>query len=89
MIGYLADEVGNDGTAGLQGAYVSQEIVTQGKGGAGLFIVASGSAQAFHVRPDGSKALVNILEPTDFFGELALLSEGPRTATVVATEPTR
>ena len=66
-----------------------QEIVTQGKGGAGLFIVASGSAQAIHMRPDGTKAMVNVFESTDFFGELALLSEGPRTATVIATEPTQ
>jgi cobalt-zinc-cadmium efflux system outer membrane protein len=30
-IGYIADEVGNDGAAGLQGGGLSQEIVTRGK----------------------------------------------------------
>jgi cobalt-zinc-cadmium efflux system outer membrane protein len=30
-IGYIADEVGNDGSAGLQGGGLSQEIVTRGK----------------------------------------------------------
>lgn len=28
---YIADEIGNDGTAGLQGAGISQEVVTAGK----------------------------------------------------------
>jgi cobalt-zinc-cadmium efflux system outer membrane protein len=30
-IGYMADEVGNEGTAGMQGGYVMQEFVTAGK----------------------------------------------------------
>jgi CRP-like cAMP-binding protein len=64
------------------------EIVTQGKSGVGLFVVASGAAEAVHVRADGTRAVVNVFGSTDFFGELALLTEGPRTASVVATEPT-
>jgi CRP/FNR family cyclic AMP-dependent transcriptional regulator len=64
------------------------EIVTQGRGGAGLFIVLSGAAEAVRVRRDGSRAVVNAFEPTDFFGELALLDDEPRTATVIALEPT-
>ena len=66
-----------------------QDIVTQGKGGAGLFIIMSGKAEAIRVRSDGSQAVVNIFVRTDFFGELALLHDGPRTASVVATEPTQ
>jgi CRP-like cAMP-binding protein len=66
-----------------------QDIVTQGKGGAGLFILASGAAEAVRVRTDGSKAVVNTFGSTDFFGELALLDDEPRTASVVATEPTQ
>jgi len=65
------------------------DIVTQGKGGAGLFIVVSGAADVIRVRTDGTKALVNQFGPTDFFGELALLDDEPRTASVVATEETK
>lgn len=65
-----------------------QDIVTQGKGGAGLFILVSGAAEAIRVRSDGSKAVVNTFGPTDFFGELALLDDQPRTASVVTTEET-
>jgi CRP/FNR family cyclic AMP-dependent transcriptional regulator len=66
-----------------------QDIVTQGKGGAGLFIIVSGAAEAIRVRADGSKAVVNTFGPTDFFGELALLDDEPRTASVVTTEDTQ
>lgn len=66
-----------------------QDIVTQGESGVGLFVIASGEAEVIHVRTDGSRAVVNVLGETDYFGELALLTEGPRTASVVATEPTQ
>lgn len=67
---------------------VGDEIVTQGRGGAGLFILLSGAADAVRVRRDGSKAVVNTFGPTDFFGELALLDDEPRTASVIAKEKT-
>ncbi len=63
-------------------------IVPQGRDGYGFFVVASGAAKAVRQRSDGSETVVNTFGPSDFFGELALLDDGPRTATVVATEPT-
>jgi CRP-like cAMP-binding protein len=65
-----------------------QVIVTQGKGGEGMFIIVAGRAEAIRERVDGTKVVVNTFGPTDFFGELALLDEGARTASVVATEDT-
>ena len=64
------------------------DIVTQGKGGAGLFVVVSGRAEVIRVRTDGTKAVLNVFGSTDFFGELALLDDAPRTASVVCTEET-
>lgn len=63
-------------------------IVTQGKGGEGFFIVVSGNADVIRQRGDGEKVKVNAFGPADFFGELALLDDGPRTASVIATEST-
>lgn len=63
-------------------------IVTQGTGGEGFFVVVAGKAEAVRQRTDGSSAVVNAFGPMDFFGELALLDDGLRTASVVAQEPT-
>lgn len=63
-------------------------IVEQGQGGEGFFIIVSGKAEATRERVDGTKVVVNNFGPTDYFGELALLDEGERTATVMATEDT-
>lgn len=63
-----------------------EEIVTQGERGEGLFIIVSGKAEAVRERPDGDKVVVSTFGPTGFFGELALLNEGTRTASVLARE---
>lgn len=63
-------------------------IVPQGRDGYGFFIIASGKAEAVREKADGSTAVVNTFGPGDFFGELALLDNGPRTASVIATERT-
>jgi CRP/FNR family cyclic AMP-dependent transcriptional regulator len=64
------------------------EIVTQGKGGEGFFLIVTGKAQAIRTRLDGEQVVVNEFGPGDFFGELALLDDGPRTATILANEDT-
>ncbi len=72
----------------VSGNVCGEIIVPQGRDGYGFFVVASGAAKAVRQRSDGSETVVNTFGPSDFFGELALLDDGPRTATVVATEPT-
>lgn len=66
-----------------------ETIVTQGTIGIGLFVVENGKAEAIREYPNGDKHVVNTFGPTDFFGELSLLDEEPRTASVIATEPTQ
>ena len=63
-----------------------ETIVTQGTLGIGLFIIEKGKVEAVREHNDGSKSVVNQLGATDFFGELSLLDEAPRTAHVIAVE---
>ena len=65
-----------------------EEIVRQGDAGIGLYVILSGEAKAVHARPDGEEVVVNTFGITDFFGELAMLSEEPRTASVIAETET-
>ncbi len=65
-----------------------KEIVTQGQGGEGFFVIVSGKAEAIRVRSDGEQVVVNAFGPASFFGEMALLDKGIRTATVTTIEPT-
>lgn len=66
-------------------------IVKQGDSGMALYIVLSGSARVER-SPDESDggAAVEIaqLEPAGFFGEMGLIEDVPRSATVVAVGPT-
>jgi putative peptide zinc metalloprotease protein len=60
------------------------EVVRQGEPGDRLYVVAAGT---FEVIQDGSQA--RRITPGDYFGELALLNDAPRNATVVALESAR
>jgi CRP/FNR family transcriptional regulator, cyclic AMP receptor protein len=63
-------------------------IVAQGKIGIGLFIIETGRVEVLKERVDGTKVMLEVLGSNQFFGELSLLDEEPRTASVVAVEPT-
>src|ERR671927_1588089 len=57
-----------------------QELTAEGSGGAGFFVIESGSAK---VTVDGAER--GTLGAGDYFGEIALIDGGTRTATVTAT----
>jgi CRP-like cAMP-binding protein len=59
-------------------------IVRQGENGETLFVLLEGRARVVR----GGRAVAR-LRPGDFFGELAVLDDRPRTASVVADSPVR
>lgn len=59
-------------------------IVRRGDPGDGMYIVREGAVQVPVVDGTGERRLTAYLGPGDFFGEMALLTGGPRAADVVA-----
>jgi CRP-like cAMP-binding protein len=57
-----------------------KELTAEGGGGAGFFVIESGTAK---VTIDGEER--RTLGPRDYFGEIALIDGGLRTATITAT----
>jgi CRP-like cAMP-binding protein len=75
QIAQIADEIDlKEGT----------EMTREGSPGREFFVLLEGTAE---VERGGEK--VNALGPGEFFGEIALISEEPRTATVRASSPVR
>jgi len=63
-----------------------QRTINQGDTGDFLFVIESGKLDCFIKKPDGSEACVKTCESGDVFGELALLYNCPRAASVVAKD---
>ena len=61
-------------------------IFHEGDPGEALHLVDSGHVALRVTTPAGDVGLVRIVAAGDFFGELALLSDGPRSATALAIE---
>ena len=59
-------------------------IVRKGEAGVGFYLMAEGTVE---VRSDGK--VLSTLGPGQFFGEMALLDGQPRSADVVALEPSK
>ena len=55
-------------------------VFSQGDPGDALYGVASGRIRISASGPDGREIFLNIMEPGDSFGEIALLDGAPRTA---------
>uniref|UniRef100_A0A8B9HC02 cAMP-dependent protein kinase type I-alpha regulatory subunit n=1 Tax=Astyanax mexicanus TaxID=7994 RepID=A0A8B9HC02_ASTMX len=65
-----------------------QKIVVQGQPGDEFFIILEGSAAVLQRRSENEEFVeVGRLGPSDYFGEIALLMNRPRAATVVARSP--
>jgi CRP/FNR family cyclic AMP-dependent transcriptional regulator len=61
-----------------------EAITTEGRSGVGFFLIEDGNATV-SLRGE----IVRTLGPGDHFGEIALIDEGPRSATVTATTDLR
>ena len=68
--------------------YAKDEVVFHADEQGDIFcLIQSGQVKVTMISPEGKEIILSMLGPGDFFGEMALLDDQPRSATVVATEP--
>ena len=66
-----------------------EALMRQGEEGIGLFIILSGKVRIEKVNASGERVEIATNGPGDIMGEFAVLDGAKRTATVLATEPTK
>merc|ERR1712106_997929 len=65
-----------------------EDVVKQGEPGDDFYIIVDGSASVTQFRTEGEESQeVGLLGPSDYFGEIALMLDRPRAATVTAQGP--
>ena len=68
--------------------YAKDEVVFHASEPGDVFcLIQSGAVKVTMISPEGKEIILSMLGPGEFFGEMALLDDQPRSATVVATEP--
>lgn len=63
-------------------------LVEENETGETLYMIFSGKVKVTNIGPDGKEVILSVLGPGEFFGEMALLDDEPRSATVVTMEKT-
>jgi CRP/FNR family transcriptional regulator, cyclic AMP receptor protein len=67
----------------------AEVIFHQDDPGSAMHIVKSGQVKIATTSPEGEEVIMAILKDSDFFGELSLLDDKPRSANAVAMEATQ
>ena len=65
----------------------STTIIAAGDMTDSLYVIISGRLKVMMTDDDGGEVILAILGPNEFFGEMGLLDDAPRSASVVAIEP--
>ena len=63
-----------------------KKIVRQGTHGTSAFLIKKGKVEVYREDAEGNKKILAQLKENDLFGEMALISAGERSASVIALE---
>ena len=64
-------------------------VISEGDEATSMFIIVTGSVKVYHTEADGKETILNTQGPGQHFGELALVDDAPRSASVMTTEQSR
>jgi CRP/FNR family cyclic AMP-dependent transcriptional regulator len=68
--------------------YAKDDVIFHADESGDVFcLIREGQVKVTMISPEGKEIILAILGPGEFFGEMALLDDEPRSATVIATEP--
>ena len=68
--------------------YGKDEVVFHADESGDVFcLILSGRVKVTMISPEGKEIILSMLGPGDFFGEMALLTDEPRSATIIAMKP--
>lgn len=76
------------GSCAMRSFETGQVIIEQGAEGIGLMVIVTGSVRVLKKRASGEDLEVATMGPGEFFGEMTVLDNAPRSASVVAAENT-
>ncbi|HEY3055360.1 MAG TPA: Crp/Fnr family transcriptional regulator [Thermoanaerobaculia bacterium] len=68
--------------------YAKDDVIFHADESGDVFcIIREGKVKITMISPEGKEIILSMMGPGDFFGEMSLLDDEPRSATVVAMEP--
>src|SRR5437879_7540215 len=68
--------------------YAKDDVVFHADESGDVFcLIKEGQVKVTMISPEGKEIILSMLGPGDFFGEMALLDDAPRSAPIIATEP--
>jgi len=69
--------------------YAKDDVIFHADESGDVFcLIREGQVKVTMISPEGKEIILSLLGPGDFFGEIALLDDEPRSASVAAVEPT-
>jgi CRP/FNR family cyclic AMP-dependent transcriptional regulator len=81
-------ELGSIATVAKVRRYAKDDVVFHADESGDVFcLIQQGQVKVTMISPEGKEIILSMLGPGDFFGEMSLLDDEPRSATVIATEP--
>lgn len=64
-------------------------LINEGDDTSSLYVIVEGEVKVFVNDEHGKEAILNIMGEGEYFGELALVDDAPRSASVMTTKPTK